>query len=279
MKDGLTTLLHRLLPKHALTHLAGKLADSRHPAVKDRLIAYFMARFQIDLEEALETNPKAYATFNDFFIRQLKASARPIADKPIVSPVDGVLSETHEIHEGRLIQAKQRFYTVQDLLMSDASKANYFEGGRFMTFYLAPHNYHRVHMPLEGHLTHMHYLPGRLFSVQPVTVRGVPNLFARNERLVLFFDTDIGQVAMVLVGATIVGAIGTSWTGDLKRTKDIQQFDYHAHPHHFLKAQDLAYFKLGSTVVLLVPANAKLRWQLPQGFAPKVQMGQALADF
>lgn len=270
--DYLKCLLQYSLPKKTLTTLCGILANSTHPAIKNPLIRAFIRQYNVDMSEAKEENPEYYATFNDFFIRHLKPNVRPIADNKIISPVDGYISEIGAIHEGSLIQAKGRDYSVEALLTSEGAS---FKDGLFATLYLSPSDYHRVHMPLAGTLKEMIYVPGALFSVQPATTRRIPNLFARNERLVVFFDTDVGLMAMVLVGATIVGAIGTSWQGDIKRRSKPQKTTY-AKPKLLRQADEMGYFKLGSTVILLFADRKRVRWQEGLCSGDKIRFGQEL---
>lgn len=223
--DFIKTFPQYLLPKQALTVLAGLLADVKSPAVKNFIIRQFIAKYRVNMQEALVEDPAIYKSFNEFFIRNLKPESRPLAKADIISPVDGVVSELGRINEGQLLQAKGRYYTVADFLANEPASAQ-FQDGHFITLYLSPKDYHRVHMPLDGMLHKMVYIPGRLFSVQPTTARVIPQLFARNERLVIYFETRLGLMAMVMVGATIVGAIGTSWHGELRRQKKVQTFEY-----------------------------------------------------
>ncbi len=189
LADYLKTAPQYLLPKKNLTTLAGCLAGVTHPLVKNYLIKHFIAKYAVNMQEALEESPEGYACFNDFFIRHLKPDCRPIAATDIVSPVDGCISEIGNIVQGSLIQAKGHDYTVQELLASNEELASQFNHGRFATLYLSPQDYHRVHMPIAGTLQQLVYVPGQLFSVQPTTARVIPKLFARNERLVALFNT------------------------------------------------------------------------------------------
>lgn len=218
-RDVLKTLPQYLIPKHGITALAGYFADVKSPCFKNFLIRSFIHKFDVDMSEALIEDPKSYDSFNDFFIRHLKPECRPLSQSDIICPVDGCISEIGTIERGQLLQAKGKYYSVQELLACDAQLAEQFVQGQFATLYLSPKDYHRVHMPIDAELVSMTYIPGALFSVQPATTRIVPKLFARNERLAIFFKTKIGPMVMVMVGATIVGAIGTSWHGDVKRSK------------------------------------------------------------
>lgn len=271
--DFIKTIPQYLLPQKHLTTFAGLVAGVTNPAIKNYIIQRFIAQYQVNMTEALQEDPKAYNSFNDFFIRQLKPGCRPLAEADIVSPVDGCISELGAIEKGQLLQAKGRYYTVQELLGCSSEQAALFEQGKFATIYLSPKDYHRVHMPIEGTLLSMNYIPGALFSVQPRTARVVPNLFARNERLAVFFDTKVGPMAMVMVGAIIVGAIGTSWHGALKRTKKQVEFDYRqsSMPNLWPQAAEMGYFKLGSTVVLLFANGKQIQWN------PTLKAGQTLS--
>ena len=199
------------LPHHPLSRLMGRFTQCRNPAFKNLFIRAIVRVFGVDLSEAAEPNPRAYGCFNDFFTRPLKPGIRPIAEDPdaVVSPADGTVSQCGPINEGRLLQAKGRDYGVVELLGGDAGRAAPFQGGSFATIYLSPKDYHRLHMPLAGTLREMVHVPGRLFSVNDATARGVPNLFARNERVVALFDTEAGPMALVLVGAIFVASIET----------------------------------------------------------------------
>lgn len=233
------------------------------------------------MHEALVEDPTAYKTFNDFFIRSLKPECRPLADADIISPVDGCISELGRISEGKIIQAKGLNYTVTELLGGKNDVAAPYAQGQFATLYLSPKDYHRVHMPLNADLLSMTYVPGALFSVRPATAASIPKLFARNERLIIFFDTAIGPMAMVLVGATIVGAIGTSWHGDVLRSSEQTQFLYHADSMSTerKKGEEAGYFKLGSTVILLFAEGSKMQWHHDLQAGSPIQFGMALGDF
>lgn len=266
---------HYLLPKKWLTGSLGALANVRQPHIKDTLIRAFISQYQVNMKEAEHENPSAYATFNDFFIRKLKKGLRPLAHEALISPVDGCVSEIGCIKEGQLLQAKGRHYSVLDLLAASPARCESFKTGHFATLYLSPKDYHRVHMPLDGTLTDMIYVPGKLFSVRPSTAQHITRLFARNERLVVFFDTAFGQMAMVLVGATIVGKIGTAWQGDIKRTRRIQSFHYDE-PKCLKQGEEMGYFKLGSTVILLFESEAGLQWVSQLKAGVPIKMGEAL---
>lgn len=270
-----------MIPKRALNAFAGCLANVKTAAIKNHLIRNFIKDYDVNMSEAREEAVEHYACFNDFFIRRLKPECRPIAETGIVSPVDGAISEMGTITAGKLLQAKGREYSVAELVASDKPTTP-FDNGRFATLYLSPKDYHRVHMPIDATLKEMIYVPGKLFSVQPTTARVIPHLFARNERLVVFFDTPAGLMAMVLVGATIVGAIGTSWHGDIKRSRTRQRFVYTGEDNvntTLQKAAEMGYFKLGSTVILLFADSERVQWNSAFRAGDKIQFGESLATF
>lgn len=274
--DKLKTIPQYLIPKQKLSILAGCLARVKNPSVKNYIIQTFINTYKVNMKEALLENPEDYPTFNDFFIRHLKPGSRPLAKAEIISPVDGCISELGAIHEGSIVQAKGHDYSVQELLDCNPEIAKQFVNGVFMTLYLSPKDYHRVHMPIEANLESMNYIPGALFSVQPSTARVIPKLFARNERLVVYFSTEVGAMAMVLVGATIVGAIGTSWHGDVKRTKQAIPYDYKNHSKMLSQGEEMGYFKLGSTVVLLFAEGNKIQWQESLKSGEPIRLGEAI---
>jgi len=281
LSDYLKLCLQYTLPKKNLTLLAGVLANVKNSRIKNAIIHRFICQYNVNMSEAYEEDPESYESFNAFFIRHLKPKCRPIANSDIISPVDGYLSEMGKINSGTLLQAKGRHYSVRELLGGNSKHSDAFHQGLFVTFYLSPSDYHRVHMPFTGTLQEMIYLPGKLFSVQPATTRMKPNLFARNERLVVFFETSIGLMAMVLVGATIVGAIGTDWHGDIKRSRKPQHFVYtgsHHSPLTLQKAAEMGYFKLGSTVILLFADNQRLCWQDGLKSGDKIHFGEAIGS-
>ncbi len=277
-RDYIKTAPQFLIPKRALNAFAGFLANVKTPVIKNHLIRDFIKDYHVNMSEAREEAVESYACFNDFFIRHLKPECRPIADAAIVSPVDGAISEIGDITAGKVIQAKKRDYTVSELLACDDSISSQFDNGRFATLYLSPKDYHRVHMPLEATLREMIYVPGKLFSVQPATARVIPRLFSRNERLVVLFDTPAGLMAMVLVGATIVGAIGTSWHGDIRRGRKREHFSYQNTNTVLQKADEMGYFKLGSTVVLLFADGQRVQWNNDLHAGDSIRFGQALAE-
>lgn len=276
----LTRLQQYMVPQHGLTALAGYFADVKNIRIKNYLIQRFIQKFQVNMQEALLEEPGAYACFNDFFIRHLKPECRPIAQADIISPVDGSVSEIGSIEEDQLIQAKGHYYSVAELLACTNEVAKQFTNGHFATLYLSPKDYHRVHMPVNAEVMSMTYIPGALFSVQPKVAQAVPRLFARNERLAVFFDSESGPMAMVMVGATIVGAIGTSWHGDIQRSKNRIDFDYgQASASRALSQGDeMGYFKLGSTVVLLFGNSTRVSWNSNLKAGSPLRFGEAIGE-
>ena len=277
--DYFKTILHYLLPKRLVTMLAGCLAEVRVPVIKNYLIQRFIDAYDVNMQEALQENVKDYPTFNDFFIRHLKKDCRPIAPADLICPVDGFVSEIGQIEQGQLLQAKGRYYHVDELLAADAAQCALFRRGSFVTLYLSPRDYHRIHMPIAAELTSMIHVPGALFSVQPATTRTIPKLFARNERLVVFFETAVGPMVMVLVGATIVGKIGTTWHGDLERRLKKQAYFYNpiaAIKTGLKQAEEMGYFKLWSTVILIFGEQTAVTWDPLLAAGSPVKLGQAL---
>lgn len=280
-KDSLFILLQQLLPQHLVSRLVGRLADCRVFWLKNLLIDLFRRHYRVEMTEALEENPHAYASFNDFFTRALKADARPIDTTPgtIVSPVDGAVSQAGRIGFGRIIQAKGRGYSLTSLLGGDATRAEPFINGQFATLYLSPRDYHRVHMPVSGTLREAIYIPGDLYSVNQTTAEGVDNLFARNERLVTLFDTEYGPMAMVLVGAMIVAGIETVWSGQVAPSPRRPQTLYsRAEPARIRleKGEEMGRFHLGSTVILLFAAD-QAQWMEDLIPGAPVTLGRPLA--
>ncbi|GIU38027.1 archaetidylserine decarboxylase [Shewanella schlegeliana] len=282
--DKIKIALQYIMPKHLLSRMVGKLAAAEMGSVTTAAINWFIKQYKIDMSEAAEPEAKAYSTFNDFFTRALKPGIRPLCDDKdyIVHPVDGAISQLGPIKEGRIFQAKGHDYSSLALLGDQAEDAKRFEGGDFATIYLAPKDYHRIHMPIKGTLSKMTYVPGELFSVNPLTAENVPGLFARNERVVAIFETEIGPMAMVLVGATIVASIETVWAGTVTPPtgKKVFTWDYPTEGPNALtleKGAEMGRFKLGSTVVMLFAKDALD--EFADGVEPKsvTRMGQAFA--
>ncbi|WP_295716546.1 archaetidylserine decarboxylase [uncultured Halovibrio sp.] len=246
-----------LAPQHGLSRLAGRVADSRHPALRRRLINGFIRRYGVDMNEAADPDPEAYASFNDFFTRPLRDDARPIEgdERTLVCPADGAISQSGTISRGRLFQAKGQSFSAAELTARPEPELAAFEQGRFATIYLSPKDYHRVHMPVTGTLEATTTIPGRLFSVNPATTRNVPRLFARNERLVAWFRTEYGPMAVVMVGAMIVAGIETVWGGRVAPGARSIRHAAHDGPH-LARGAEMGRFYLGSTVILMLPRGA-----------------------
>ena len=267
-----------LVPQHLLSRGIGRLAASQNTFIKNTFIKNFAAQYDINMAEALEENPLAYKSFNDFFTRALKPNARPIDNNPnaIVSPADGAISQIGAISADKIFQAKGHDYSVVTLLGGDEQRAAPFIGGQFATVYLSPKDYHRVHMPFSGKLTQTIYLAGDLFSVNTTTAENVPNLFARNERLVCLFDTEIGRMAVVLVGAMIVAGIATAWSGKIDpKGEKIITINYHNKPVVLNKGDQLGRFYLGSTAIVLFEKDV-MQWQADLSATDNVRMGKAI---
>ncbi len=272
-----------IAPQGLISTIYGKLSHCECPWFKNWAIKRFIRLYGINIHEAIETRPEAYASFHDFFIRHLDPKQRPIDNTPnvVVSPCDGTISQIGAITEGTLIQAKGKTFTV-DALLGGHPLAHEFVNGKFATIYLAPKDYHRVHMPLEGTLRSVCYLPGKLFSVNPQTAENVDALFAKNERVVSFFDSEQGPFAIVLVGAIIVGSITTSYNGTLTppRGKEVVQFDYPNSKNQHIKldkGEEMGYFSLGSTVIVLF--TDKLRWAKELSQHTRIVVGQRIGHY
>ncbi|MFN3987669.1 MAG: archaetidylserine decarboxylase [Rhodocyclaceae bacterium] len=278
MSDRLTVSLQYLLPKHALTAAAGKLAGLRGGAATTRFIRWFVARYGVNMSEAAEPDIAAYPTFNDFFTRPLRADARPLADAELLCPVDGAISQFGAIEQDQIFQAKGHHYSTVALVGGDRELAARFDNGHFATLYLSPRDYHRIHMPCAGRLLQMIYVPGELFSVNPATARNVPGLFARNERVVCVFESDFGPFVLTLVGATIVGSMATVWHGVVNppRQPDICKWDYRERDITLARGEEMGRFLLGSTVVMLFPAGT-LQFEPDWAPARAIRMGEAMA--
>ncbi len=254
MPERLNIMLQHLLPKKRLTLLAGRIAGAKGGAATTRLIRWFVRKYGVDMTQAANPDIGSYASFNDFFTRPLRDGARPLADAAFICPVDGAISRFGTIDDHHIIQAKGHRFTTTQLLGGDPGLAARFRHGSFANLYLSPKDYHRLHMPCDGMLTQMIYVPGSLFSVNPVTARGVPNLFARNERVVCLFESEEhGPFAMVLVGATIVGSMETVWHGVVnpKRTGTVAHWRYETGEVMLKKGEEMGRFLLGSTVIML----------------------------
>jgi phosphatidylserine decarboxylase len=264
------------MPKQALTLFAGKVANASLGPLTTKLIELFIERYHVNMSEAAQTDIHRYVTFNEFFTRALKRGIRPLSPDKFVCPVDGALSQFGKIDCDQIFQAKGHSYTSTALLGGDAGLAAQFENGSFATIYLSPKDYHRIHMPCNGHLTQMIHIPGDLFSVNPATARSVPGLFARNERVVCVFDSMHGQFVMVLVGATIVGSMATVWHGQVKRSGQITRWQYDKQNIKLNKGDEMGRFLLGSTVVMLFKKDTL---QFNTQWMPElaVRMGETMA--
>lgn len=279
MSDRLAVLPQYLLPKKALTSFAGLVAGSAMGGVTTGIIRRFIRRYKVNMAEAANPDPASYASFNDFFTRALKDGARPLADATWVCPVDGAISQFGPIERDQIFQAKGHRYSTTALVGGDATLAAQFENGHFATLYLSPRDYHRIHMPCRGTLTRMIYVPGDLFSVNPTTARGVPGLFARNERVVCVFDTAHGPLVLVLVGATIVGSMATVWHGVVNppRRPQVTEWRYQGQGITLEKGAEMGRFLLGSTVVMLWPQTA-LGFNPEWAPARPIRLGEKMAD-
>ena len=280
MSDRLAVLPQYLLPQRALTTFAGRIASAQAGSLTTALIRRFIARYGVDMSEAANPDITSYASFNDFFTRALRPGARPLSKADLICPVDGAVSQFGAIDSDQIFQAKGHHYSTTALLGGDAALAAQFQNGHFATIYLSPRDYHRIHMPCHGQLRRMVHVPGALFSVNPTTARGVPGLFARNERVVCVFDSARGPFVMVLVGATIVGSMATVWHGQVNppRTGTLRSWDYAGKPPVKLRQGDeMGRFLLGSTVVLLLPPGP-LHFNADWAPAHPVRLGQAMAS-
>ena len=279
MSDRLAVLPQYLIPKQALTVLAGKLASAQAGSLTTSVIRWFVGRYKVNMAEAANPDIASYPSFNEFFTRPLKAGARPLADADFLCPVDGAISQFGPIERDQIFQAKGHSYSTTALVGGDRDLAARFENGSFATLYLSPRDYHRIHMPCDGRLTRMIYVPGALFSVNPTTARGVPGLFARNERVVCIFEGAQGPFALVLVGATIVGSMATVWHGVVNppRPGVVREWRYDEQNVVLRKGEEMGRFLLGSTVVMLFPKNA-LAFNPEWAPTRAIRMGEAMGQ-
>jgi phosphatidylserine decarboxylase len=278
MSNRLSVAPQYLLPKRFLTQVMGALARMRGGAFTHWIIRKFIARYKVNMAEAADPRIESYATFNEFFTRPLRESARPIANAPFICPVDAAISQFGPIEHDQIFQAKGHSYSTRALVGGDQQLAHQFNHGHFATLYLAPKDYHRIHMPCDGVLKRMIYVPGDLFSVNPLTARHVPSLFARNERVVCVFDTEFGPFINVLVGATIVGSMATVWHGVVNppRSRDIREWNYEGQNIRLAKGAEMGRFLLGSTVVMLFPKNV-VTFNADWAPTRPVRLGEAMA--
>ncbi|MBC7716873.1 MAG: phosphatidylserine decarboxylase [Pseudorhodobacter sp.] len=282
MADRFKVLPQYVLPKQAITTFGGWVAGGEWGVATTRIIRWFVGKYQVNMAEAAHPDVASYASFNDFFTRALKPGVRPVAQADLICPVDGAISQFGSVHGDQIFQAKGHSYSTAALVGGDASLAAQFKGGHFATLYLSPKDYHRIHMPCDGKLTRMIHVPGELFSVNPTTARGVPGLFARNERVACVFDGQHGPFVLVLVGATIVGSMATVWHGVVNppRVKQVRVWNYgegQAMPVTLKQGQEMGRFLLGSTVVMLFPVGPwsfNSEWQAGRS----IRMGEALAS-
>ena len=279
MSDRLAVLPQYLLPKQALTALAGTFATSRLGGLTTGVIRWFVGRYGVDMGEAANPDIASYASFNEFFTRPLKPDARPLAPAEFICPVDGAISQFGAILHDQIFQAKGHSYSTTALVGGDRELAAQFEDGHFATLYLSPKDYHRIHMPCDGRLVRMIHVPGELFSVNPVTARGVPGLFARNERVVCVFDSARGPFVLALVGATIVGSMATAWHGVVNppRPGRLREWRYEDRQLRLRQGEEMGRFLLGSTVVLLFPKNT-LRFNPEWSPQRAIRLGEKMGE-
>ncbi|GAB4393291.1 MAG: hypothetical protein Tsb005_10920 [Gammaproteobacteria bacterium] len=273
-------ILQYLLPQHTLTRLFRYLIECRHTAIKNWMIKTFIKKYAVDMTIAQDSNIASYENFQAFFIRRLRPGARPLPIQPniICSPVDGAILQYGEIQQGKMIEAKHYHYSFHQLIGHSQETPHALHHGRFLTAYLAPHDYHRFHMPVTGRLQAMRYIPGRLFSVNPTVVKQIDQLFTRNERIVCFFETEHGPFILVMVGAMLVGSITTTWAGKITppRATSVYENLYHDQAIHFKQGEELGYFSFGSTVIMITPHD--WQWSDTLSASQSIVMGQAIGN-
>lgn len=284
MLKKLRVYLQYILPQHFISAFFGKLSASQNLWIKSNFIKYFIKRYQVDMTQAEIEDPSQYRSFEDFFTRKLKSTSRPVSEQKatVICPVDGTVAEIGKINKNQLLQAKGSYFNLESLLGNDEEVASYFIDGEFATLYLSPKDYHRIHMPLDGRLKKTTFIPGKLFSVNRMTSDLIPNLYTRNERLICLFETEIGRMAVILVGAMIVGSMQVSWMNKPIKSKQVlfwPQNYFNPDLGPFLKkGEELGHFKLGSTVIVLFEKN-KIEWSSALKSGSPVQFGQILANF
>jgi len=287
LKNKLFVLLQYFTPQHCLSRFSGWVSNNRWPWLKNTIIRRFIKVFKVNMKEALQEDPEDFGSFNEFFIRHLKPELRPLCNQPkcIISPADGTISQIGEMEKDAILQAKHKPFSLKALVGGDESLANTFYHGHFATLYLAPNNYHRFHMPVDGTLKQMIYIPGRLFSVNTATTTYVDDLFARNERVVCVFETACGPMAVILVGAMLVASIHLAWHGKItpRSPRKISQWTYDEDLEtkqklFFKKGEELGYFELGSTVIVLFSEDAA-QWHKHLEPNMPVKMGLSLGEF
>jgi len=279
MSDRLAVLPQYLLPKQALTALAGKAAGAQAGKLTTTVVDWFVQRYKVDMAEAANPDTASYPTFNAFFTRALKPGARPLAQAGLICPVDGAISQFGAVQRDQILQAKGHHYSTTALVGGDAALAAQFVDGSFATLYLSPRDYHRIHMPCDGRLLRMIHVPGALFSVNPTTARGVPGLFARNERVVCVFESQHGPFVLALVGATIVGSMATVWHGVVNppRPGQLRDWRYDDQRIELKQGEEMGRFLLGSTVVMLFP-KPTLRFNPAWSAGRAIRLGEAMAE-
>lgn len=278
MSDQLKVLSQYVLPKKGLTSFGGLIASAEAGDWTTRLINWFVGKYGVDMSEAANPDTASYRSFNEFFTRALRPGVRPLAQADLICPVDGAISQFGAVTGDQIFQAKGHAYSTTALVGGDAALAAQFENGHFATLYLSPRDYHRIHMPCAGKLTRMIYVPGDLFSVNPTTARGVPGLFARNERVVCVFDSASGPFVLVLVGATIVGSMATVWEGVINPPRGpVREWRYNDKPITLQQGDEMGRFLLGSTVVMLFPKGPL---QFNPAWAPggAIRLGEEMAQ-
>ena len=279
MNTKLKVVPQYLIPKQAITALAGKLASANAGRLTTSVIKWFVKRYQVNMDEAEQPDITSYESFNDFFTRPLKKGARRITKADFICPVDGAISQFGDIKADQIFQAKGHQYSTLAMLAGDKTLATRFQNGHFATLYLSPKDYHRIHMPSDGTLKSMTYVPGDLFSVNPTTAQGVPGLFARNERVICEFDSAHGVFVLILVGATIVGSMATVWHGVVNppRLGSVNTWTYEKQSISLKQGEEMGRFLLGSTVVMLFPAktlNFNKAWKPEK----PIRLGEEMAD-
>jgi phosphatidylserine decarboxylase len=277
VSERTAVILQYLLPKRAITVFGANIANAQAGGITHGIIRWFIGRYGVNMAEAANASVESYKSFNEFFTRELKPGVRPLANSAFVCPVDGAISQFGHIEKDQIFQAKGHYYSNQALVGGDAELAAQFNDGEFATIYLSPKDYHRIHMPCDGKLLRMIHVPGDLFSVNPTTARGVPGLFARNERIVCVFDSIHGQFLMVLVGATIVGSMATVWHGLVNATRPgtVREWHYKDQDIQLKKGDEMGRFLLGSTVVLAFRKN-KIQFNESWLSAGAVKMGEMM---
>ena len=282
MWDYIKTLPQYILPQHVLSRCMYRIARWRWGPWKNLVIRLFIRQFQVDMQIAEQADPRSFASFNEFFTRRLKNSERPIDDtaSSIVSPVDGNISQLGDIDEDAILQAKGKQFSLRALLANDTNTINRFTFGSFATIYLSPKDYHRIHLPVDGELLKMTYVPGHLFSVNAATSKNVDQLFARNERLICLFETEFGLMAEILVGAIFVGGMETVWQGEITpaRPRELRLWEYDPASDtqtNYAKGEEMGRFNMGSTVILLFE-QGRMKWSTALHSGTKVQMGQLI---